>query len=130
MIRCPQRTAKGPPSPGSDPDHVAYDRYPVRGVAQLRGLLRATSAALPRVRVPALVVHSRGDTGVPAANPDYIYNHLGSATKDRFWLERSGHIVTEGPERAELLEHILRFVQAQAPAAQPVRPLPGPTQTP
>jgi carboxylesterase len=121
---------KGEPSPGADPDHVAYDRYPVRAVAQLRGLLRAASDALPRVQAPALVVHSRGDTGVPAANPDYIFNHLGSATKDQFWLERSGHIVTEGPERAQLFDHILRFVQAHAPAAQPARPVSSSPATP
>jgi carboxylesterase len=111
---------KGPPSPGSDPEHVDYDRYPVRAVAQLRALIAAAAARLPRVQAPALVVHSRGDTGVPAANLDYIYTHLGSADKDRFWLERSGHIVTEGPERQQLFDRLLAFVQAKAP--QPTEP--------
>ena len=106
---------KGPPAPGSDPEHVGYDRYPVRAVAQLRALLAATSEVLPRVTAPALVVHSRGDTGVPAANPDYIYNHLGSRVKERLWLERSGHIVTEGPERALLLDRLVAFVTTHVP---------------
>jgi carboxylesterase len=119
--------AKGPPSPGSDPDHVAYDRYPVRAVAQLRALLAATSAVLPRVTAPALVVHSRGDSGVPAANLDYIYEHLGSREKERLWLERSGHIVTEGPERALLFEQLLRFVRAHAPLPQAAVPATGPS---
>ena len=114
---------KGPPAPGSDPEHVGYDRYPVRAVAQLRALLAATTEVLPRVTAPALVVHSRGDTGVPAANPDYIYEHLGSTVKERFWLERSGHIVTEGPERATLLERVVAFVTTYAPP-QPA-PAPG-----
>lgn len=105
---------KDPPSPGSDPGHVGYDRYPVRAVGQLRGLLQATTAVLPKVTAPALVIHSRGDTGVPAANPDYIFSHLGSAQKDQFWLERSGHIVTEGPERQVLCDRVLAFVNAQA----------------
>lgn len=112
-------TPKGPPSTGSDPHHVSYDRYPVRAIAQLRALLRVTSDALPRVQAPALVIHSRGDTGVPAANLDYIYAHLGSADKDKLWLERSGHIVTEGPEREQLFERILRFVQSHGPHPLP-----------
>ncbi len=112
---------KGPPSPGSDPAHVSYPSYPVRAIAQLRALLQVTSALLPRVQAPALVIHSRGDTGVPAANLDYIYDHLGSADKDKLWLEHSGHIVTEGPERAPLFDRILRFVQSHAP-----HPLPAP----
>jgi carboxylesterase len=113
---------KGPPTPGSDPDHVGYDRYPVRAVAQLRALLSATAERLPQVKAPALVVHSRGDTGVPAANLDYIFDHLGSADKAKFWLERSGHIVTEGPERQPLIERVLAFVRAQAPALPSAAP--------
>lgn len=116
---------KGKPSPGSDPGHVAYDRYPVRAVAQLRGLLQATTAVLPQVRAPALVVHSRADTGVAAANLDYIYDHVGSADKDKLWLERSGHIVTEGPERGQLLDRILSFVRAHAPLPQVTKPAPA-----
>lgn len=106
---------KGPAADGADPAHVAYDRYPVLAVAQLRALLRATTAELTRIKVPALVIHSRADTGVPAANLDYIYEHLGSADRDRLWLERSGHIITEGPERELVFERVLRFVQTHAP---------------
>jgi carboxylesterase len=113
---------KGPPSPGSDPDHVGYARNPVRAVAQLRALLQATTDVLPRVTAPALVVHSRGDTGVPAENLDYIYDHLGSSEKDKLWLERSGHIVTEGPERQQLLDRVLAFVNTHARRPRPLAP--------
>ena len=108
-------TPKGPSAHGADPEHVAYDCYPVLAVAQLRALLQATTAVLPRVTAPALLIHSRQDGAVLAANLDYIYAHLGSTDKASLWLERSGHIITEGPEREQVAERVLRFVQTHAP---------------
>lgn len=111
---------KGPPSPTGDPGHLAYPQYPVRAIAQLRALLVEGAAALPQVTAPALVIHSRADAGVPDANADYIYDHLGSAHKDRFWLTRSGHILPEEVEQAELFARVLAFVRAPTspPAAR------------
>jgi len=108
---------KGPPDPNGDPDHAAYPRYPVRAIGELRPLLLEVERRLPQVRAPALVIHSRRDTSVPPANGQHIFDHLGSQDKDLLWLEQSGHIVTEGPERALVQDAVVRFVAAHSPAS-------------
>jgi carboxylesterase len=113
---------KGPPSPTSDPGHIAYDRYPVRAIAQLLALVAQVAVSLPRVTAPALIIHSRADGFVPDANAEYIYDHLGSAQKDLVWLSRSGHILPEEVERAVVFESALAFVQAHTPAPLFARP--------
>jgi carboxylesterase len=107
---------KGPADEHADPQHVHYPRYPVRAIGELRALLVESSACLPRVRAPALIIHSRRDASVTPANAEYIHQHLGSRDKQLLWLERSGHIVTEGPERAAVQAAVTRFVQATSPA--------------
>lgn len=106
---------KGPADPGGDPEHVDYPRYPVRAIPQLRALLAATDALLPAVTVPVLLVHSRSDSSVPPANLQHLAGRLGSRTQAVLELERSGHVVTEGPERAQLFAHVLAFVRAHTP---------------
>ncbi|MCC6191943.1 MAG: alpha/beta fold hydrolase [Anaerolineales bacterium] len=110
---------KGPPDPNADPGHVAYPRYPVRAVAELRALLAAVDALLPALRVPALVIHSQGDASVPMANGEYIYQRLGSADKQLLRLRQSGHILTEDVEREQVFAAARTFVFAHShPASQ------------
>jgi esterase/lipase len=47
----------------------------------------------------------------------YMYGRLGSADKDMLWLERSGHIVTEGYERQQVLDRVLAFVRLHWPTS-------------
>jgi esterase/lipase len=61
------------------------------------------------------VVHARTDPSVPAANAEYIYARLGSAQKELCWLNRGGHVATEGPARQQLNDRVLAFVAAHAP---------------
>jgi carboxylesterase len=112
---------KGPPDQKADPKHVHYPRYPVLGIGQLRRLLEELDRRLPNITTPTLVVHSRRDRSVLPTNGQYIFDHLGSRQKELLWLEQSGHIVTEGPERDRVSAAVVNFMAA--PAAQ--RPAPA-----
>ena len=107
---------KGPADPDAEPGHVHYPRYPVRAIGELRALMQEVDRRLPAVTAPALIIQSRRDTSVLPANGQYIFDRLGSADKDLLWLERSGHIVTEGPERDLVNQAALKFVLARCPA--------------
>jgi carboxylesterase len=67
--------------------------------------------ALSAVRVPVLLVHSRGDTTVEPQMMPLIYERLGSDDKPMLWLERSGHIVTKDREREQVYHAIREFVE-------------------
>jgi len=113
--------SKRPPLPDAAPrphPRVAYAAYPTRAVPQLRAMMLECAAALPRVTVPVLLAHSRGDRLVPAENMQYLYEHIGSADKEMFWLEKSDHVITEDAERGLLFARINAWVRAHAP--QPV----------
>jgi carboxylesterase len=111
---------KAPADQAADPQHAHYPRYPVRAITQLRALLAEVDGRLPAIRVPALIVHARRDRGVPPANGQYLYDRLGSAVKQLVWLETSGHIVTEGPERDTVNQQVLDFVAAHRAAHSPI----------
>lgn len=109
--------------PVSDPvmraQRVAYPTYPTRAVTQFRAVIRLAAQVLPQVTAPALLAHSRADETIPPDNLPYIYEHLGSADKEMFWLERSGHVITEEAERHQLFDRIHTFMHTHLTHATP-----------
>jgi carboxylesterase len=100
---------KGAPDPDGDPGHVHYPRYPVLAIGQLRRLLEELDRRLPQLRTPVLLVHSRRDHSVPPENGQYLQMKLRHA--EMVWLNASGHILTEGPEREHVFSSALDFMQ-------------------
>jgi len=113
LIRYVPKSRNRPSLPG----RISYPVYPVRAVAQFRLTIRTAAEELPRITVPALVIHSWADTLIPAESSVYIYKHLGSADKEVFWLNESDHLLTEDKEREKVFERVLKFVQKQTNAA-------------
>ena len=91
--------------------HVDYPDYPTRSFVQLRDLGTVMRAALPKITVPVLLVHSRNDGGVLPKNMEQIYAELGSQDKSMLWVEQSGHVVTRDLEREKVFEAALAFVK-------------------
>lgn len=109
------KPAGAPSDPEMSAAHVTYPAYPTRAIPHFRAVVREADAALPHLTAPVLLVHSRGDTGIPPENMPYLYERVGSPHKEMFWLERSDHIVTEETEREQLFARIIAFMrQAQA----------------
>jgi len=113
------RVAKGPPdwrNLEAAKDHVDYPAYPTRAIAELRDLLAAMRAALPEVKAPVLLVHSRDDTGVDPANMQQIFERLGSQDKQMLFVEDCGHVVTREPQRQRIFQEAADFIQRVQPA--------------
>lgn len=94
------------------PGHFAYGVWPVKSIKQLTRYLEATREALPHVAAPALLVHSKNDADIKPENLKLIYDRIGSTDKEMLWLEKSGHVVTEGPERQILFDYIGAFIKS------------------
>ena len=67
--------------------------------------------ALPLVKVPVLIIHARQDQGVPAHNAEQILAALGSPDKQLMWLENSGHVIPEEPDRELAFKAAHEFIQ-------------------
>jgi esterase/lipase len=98
-------------------EHYSYPQNPVRSGAELQLLLTEMRAALPKVDVPVLLVHSKNDTYVLPENVEHIYADLGTSDKTRLYVTESGHVVTRDADREKVFAAGVEFIQRVEAAA-------------
>jgi carboxylesterase len=92
-------------------DHVSYPQNPVRSIGQLNKLLGEMRAALPEVRVPVLLIHSRDDTYVLPENMELLDSALVNASiKKKLYVTGSGHVVTRDAAREQVFQSVIEFI--------------------
>ena len=90
--------------------HISYPKNPVRPIAELKELLQKMRAALPDVKVPVFLVHSKDDEYVIKDSMQQIYDHLGTTDKQMMWVEGSGHVIPREPAREHVFSTALKFI--------------------
>jgi carboxylesterase len=88
----------------------SYARRPTVCIESLMHLLRVLDRELPQVRVPALIMHGRGDRTVDVGNAPHILERIGSTDKQLIWFERSGHAITVDLEHDLLFATVLNWM--------------------
>lgn len=89
----------------------AYARTPTAGVAQLWRLAQLTRQGLPKLRAPLLILKSREDHVLPAANAELTLREAGSEDKRLCWLDNSYHVATLDYDQDLIAEECLAFVR-------------------
>ena len=93
-------------------EQVSYPQNPVRSVAELKKLIIDMNAALPKVTVPVLLMHSKDDTYVLPENLEPIYSGLvNTKDKTKLYITGSGHVVTRDAAREQVFQSALEFIQ-------------------
>ena len=93
-------------------EHVSYPQNPVRSIGELNKLLGELRAALPDVKVPVLLIHSKDDTYVLPGNMERVYAGLVHARdKTKLYITGSGHVVTRDAARQQVFERVSEFIQ-------------------
>jgi len=108
---------KGPPDwfdPSVHAERVAYSAYSTRAAAEVQDLTTQARAALPHVQVPTLILHSRNDTFVVAANAELLLAELGAKDKKLLMVEKSSHVITLDAARQQVFEAAQAFVRRVA----------------
>jgi carboxylesterase len=67
--------------------------------------------ALPGVRQPALVMHSRDDASVDPGDALRLHAALGSPRKELVWFEGSSHALLEDAQRAPVAQAAVDFIR-------------------
>ena len=100
-------------NPGADEEHFSYDVYPSKGVAALLELLQVMRSSLPKITIPALLMHSSKDGSVPPENADAIAQKLGTQQDQvtKILLKNSGHVVTRDLDQALVFKSVHQFIQ-------------------
>lgn len=89
---------------------ISYGKNPVRSGAELQTMIRKMRTALPNVKVPVLLIHSRNDTYVNSGNMEHIYTDLGSADKTMLYVSKAGHVVTRDAARDQVFQATKEFI--------------------
>jgi carboxylesterase len=93
-------------------DHISYPQNPVRSIGQLNKLLGEMRAALPEVKAPVLLLHSRDDRYVLPENMEMIHGALEKASvKEKVYVTGSNHVVTRDAARRQVFDEALKFIQ-------------------
>ncbi len=93
-------------------EHISYPQNPVRSIGQLNQLLGEMRAALPNIRVPVLLIHSKDDRYVPPENMEMIFADLKNASdKTKLYVTGSGHVVTRDAARHQVFETVHQFIE-------------------
>jgi carboxylesterase len=96
----------------ADADHISYSKNPVRSSAELKKLILAMHAALPKVNVPVLLIHSKDDRYVLSENMERIYAGLvNTSDKAKLYITGSGHVLPRDAARQQVFQSALEFIQ-------------------
>ncbi len=98
-------------------EHISYPQNPVRSAAELQSLASEMRAALPKVSVPVLLIHSKNDTYVLPENMENIYTDLGTSDKTKLYITEAGHVVTRDAARDQVFEAASEFIRRIEAAA-------------
>jgi carboxylesterase len=88
----------------------SYKAIPVRSAGELLDYNRQLVEVLPKITVPALLLHSADDAKVPPKNLDFIFDLIQSADKKKLLLEAGGHVMTEGEARERVYQEVIAFL--------------------
>ncbi len=91
-------------------DYPAYTRYPARIIVELARLQKAMHLSLPKVQAPALLVQSHQDMG-GMDDLERIYALLGSAAKEKIWLDGFDHSIVRDEKRQVVFDAIGEFLK-------------------
>jgi carboxylesterase len=91
-------------------DHISYPLNPVRSAVELKILIGKMRTALPDVRVPVLMIHSKDDKYVLPENMDRIYAELGTSDKTKLYITESGHVVPRDAARESAFKATVEFI--------------------
>jgi len=93
-------------------EQVAYPQNPVLSLGELNKLLGEMRAALPKVNVPVMLIHSKNDKYVLPENMELIDAALVNASdKTKLYVTESGHVVTRDAARQQVFESAVEFIE-------------------
>ena len=91
-------------------------RLPVPALAELFALVNQERLSLRRLRSPLLIIQSKRDQTVSPMCAEEIYRLAVVAhPKSLHWLETSDHVITTGPERKEVSQLTISFIDTIVP---------------
>lgn len=90
----------------------ALQQQSMPSLADLRKLVEDVRNHVDHIYAPLFVVQATQDQVIDVDSANVIYNEAESEDKQLKWYEESGHVITLGPEKGQLHEDILEFLES------------------
>lgn len=87
-----------------------YERLPLVCVLGLLDLMNNVKGAIPKVTVPALIMHGKKDKTLSIKNAHLIYSAIASSDKKLVLLENSGHAITVDSDKDKVFKETWEFI--------------------
>lgn len=102
---------------GKDDVHIEEEvevlqKQRMDSLPNLRDLVYDVRAHVDHIYAPLFVVQGRLDEVIDVNSANIIHDSAESFEKRVNWYEESGHVITLGPEKEQLHEDILKFLQS------------------
>ncbi|HLR09438.1 MAG TPA: alpha/beta fold hydrolase [Bacillota bacterium] len=78
----------------------------------IRELIQDVNEHIDTIYTPTMVIQAEKDEMINPSSATYIYDHVETDVKDIKWYEKSGHVITMGPEKERLHNDIFRFLES------------------
>ncbi|UCD37731.1 MAG: alpha/beta fold hydrolase [Fidelibacterota bacterium] len=95
--------------------YYGYSRYPLKGVRAMIKLNRYIRAELPKVALPAMIMHARNDPTAPFENATLVLNTIKSEDKVLRAYDHSGHVLPDSSEKEQVWNDTLDFLKQHLP---------------
>ncbi len=95
-------------------EEVGYDRYPLNALNQMMRMMRIVRKDMTRLRVPLLVLHSKGDRRVPVSDSRELFDAAASERKRIRLLDHPCHVITKGLDQELVLKSAWEFIRENA----------------
>lgn len=98
-------------NPAAIDDIFCYDKFPLICIKNLLQLLKKVRESLPKITVPALIMHGTCDRTLSPKNAQYIYDKISSRDKKLIYLGYSGHALTVDTEKEDVFKLTYDFIE-------------------
>ncbi|MCJ7840253.1 carboxylesterase [Lederbergia sp. NSJ-179] len=88
-----------------------FQKTPMRTLKALQHLIADVRGSVDMIYNPLFVVQARHDQMINPESANIIYEEVESSLKEIKWYEKSGHVITLGPEKEQLHEDIYHFLE-------------------
>ena len=88
-------------------DYLGYKVWPLSAVNEMRKLTNKVKKELPKIKCPALVIHSAKDMLSPQSNISLVYDNISSEMKEKFIVNQANHnLFVNSPDQELIFQKI------------------------
>ena len=91
-------------------NYLGYQVWPMSAVNEMRKLTNKVKKELPKIKCPALVIHSTKDILSLQSNISLVYDNISSEIKEKFIVHQANHnLFISNPDQEQIFQKINSF---------------------